>query len=89
MTKRLSFRLGIAGLLAAGSTAWATGLQTQDRALCSLPDHSTYSPGALVKHDDQVYRCTFAWAGDLTPSGVAWVKVVPQGTGFVLKEGPR
>jgi hypothetical protein len=71
------------------AAGWA-GLRAQpaqERPLCYLKN-ATYSPGAMIKDEDQVYRCFYVFGENLnsrTP-GVAWVKMVRQGDTFVPKE---
>jgi hypothetical protein len=59
----------------------------QDRPLCYLKNER-YSPGAMIRDEDQIYRCFYVFGENLnsrTP-GVAWVKMVKQGDTFVPKE---
>jgi hypothetical protein len=86
MAKRSSVGLAVAALSGSLVAGWAVRAQSQDRPLCTMPGKVTYSPGAMVKHEGEVYRCLFVWGQDLTPSGVAWVKMVKQGDTFVPKE---
>jgi hypothetical protein len=77
MTKRFALGLSVALLLGAGGVVWATGTQAQNAPLCTLPGKATYSPGALVRHEQQVYRCMFVFGEELKPAGVAWIKMEP------------
>lgn len=86
MAKRIAFVIVAATLLGGGFFA-VRAQPTQDRPLCYLKNE-TYSPGALVKDEDQVYRCFYVFGENLnsrTP-GVAWVKMIRQGDTFVPKE---
>lgn len=51
--------------------------------LCTMPVTGSYSPGALVRHEDTVYRCLYVFGAELKPAGVAWVKM---DTTFTPKE---
>ena len=89
MIKNLAFGLGVLGLLAGLAITirpTTTYARTQDRPLCTMPDSGTYSPGAMAKYGNDVYRCLYVFGDKLTPAGVAWVKMVQAPTTFVPKE---
>ena len=84
--KRIAFVIVAATLLSGGFFA-IRAQPTQDLPLCYLKNEK-YSPGAMIKDEDQVYRCFYVFGENLnsrTP-GVAWVKMVRQGDTFVPKE---
>lgn len=62
-------------------------VQAQEQSaspVCTLPGQVKYSAGALVRHENQVYRCFFVYGEELKPGGVAWIKMEPT---FAPKEG--
>jgi hypothetical protein len=63
------------GLVASASARQARPVQQVQTPLCTLPDKTTYSPGALIRQDGQVYRCYYAYGEELKPIGVAWIKM--------------
>jgi hypothetical protein len=82
MSKRL-----IAGLCMVVVTTGVVGLkvlraspEAQTRPLCTLPDTSSYSPGAVARHGTTLYQCVYVYGEQLAPAGVAWVKVATGGT---------
>jgi len=69
-------------LLAAGTlTAAVTGTivaavpQTPERPLCRGVKGETYSPGAYIRHENQVYGCFPVFGNGLTSAGVAWIRM--------------
>ena len=76
MTKRLvlaSCVVGIRGV--AASTVLPASAPAQAGAVCTMPQDLGYSPGALAEHQGQIYQCVHVFGENLTPRGVAWVKV--------------
>ena len=76
-------KLAIASLVVSALAAAITGTivtataQTPSPQLCRGIDSEGYSPGAMVRHENQVYRCFNVFGDGLTSTGVAWVKMAP------------
>lgn len=72
--------LAMLGIVAAtGSIAYAVSpgqtVEPVRKGLCSMPGRSAYSPGALARHENSVYRCVYVYGDNLRTTGVAWVKM--------------
>jgi len=79
MSKRIGFVIGalaLVGVAAAGMTVSpaAASQEPQTQPVCTLPGKAKYSPGAVVKHEGQIYRCYFVYGDEMVP-GVAWLKM--------------
>jgi len=56
----------------------ATQQATATPPVCVMPGPTNaYGPGAAVVQNGQTYRCVYIYGQQLTPAGVAWVKIVP------------
>jgi hypothetical protein len=85
MLRRVLIIAGAVGLV--GGAFGVRAQSPREQPLCYLKNE-TFSPGALIKDEDQIYRCYYVFGENLnsrTP-GVAWVKMIRQGDTFVPKE---
>ena len=48
------------------------------RDTCALPNGSVYRAGDSVTYRDQQYRCADVYDETLSPTGVSWIKVLPE-----------
>ena len=77
MTKRTIAALCVVAALGVTlAIVRAPSVEAQQTAtLCTMPEGLTYSPGALEEHDGQIYQCVSVYGENLSPRGVAWIKV--------------
>jgi hypothetical protein len=98
MIKRLGLAVAAIAIVVAGAAI--VGLADQPAAafqqvqnqtpppLCTMPTDRRYSAGAMVDRDGQIYQCVFVFGQNLTPAGVAWVKMEKQIV-FTTKEAGK
>lgn len=58
-------------------TLVAATAQTPGAPLCRGLKGEGYSPGATIRHENQVYRCFNIFGDGLTSTGVAWIEMAP------------
>jgi hypothetical protein len=76
MTRRLIVMLCIVAGLAVGLTVVrSASAQGQAAPVCTMPQDVGYSAGALQEYQGQIYQCVYVFGENLTPRGVAWIKV--------------
>jgi hypothetical protein len=87
MIKRLGLAIAAIAIVVAGAATMgladqpaAAFQQVQNQTptappLCTMPTDRRYSAGAMVDRDGQFYQCVFVFGQNLTPAGVAWVKM--------------
>jgi hypothetical protein len=70
--------VAVSGLASRPAAAFQQAQQFQPPPTCTMPQDRRHSPGAMVDRDGQIYQCVFVFGQNLTPSGVAWVKMERQ-----------
>ena len=43
--------------------------------LCTLPTDRGYSLGAMVKYQDEYYKCVKVYGENMKPAGAAWIVI--------------
>jgi hypothetical protein len=94
MISRSVARIGVISLIA-GLLGVHYRLQAAQQSSVSTPhpqcvdaQKGDYSPGALIRQGEQLYRCVYVYGKELAPAGVAWLKVmeITPGTIHTIQE---
>jgi len=76
MMKRLIFPVGVLVVVfVVAGVLVPLSVQGQTEQLCTMPQDLKYSPGAVETFQGQTYKCLVVYGENLSPRGVAWVKV--------------
>lgn len=73
----LSIAAGVASHTQAAAAQDAAQMKTMlsEGRLCTLPTDRGYSLGAMVKYQDEYYKCVKVYGENMKPAGAAWIVI--------------